>query len=248
MADISLREQTRQTTAEAGGETLTDRAYTRLEEMIVTLRFAPGEILSEVAIAEQLKIGRTPIREALQRLARESLVVILPRRGILVSDINPRKQLLLLQVRREIERLLARTGALRSTEAEKEEFFEIAEGMERAARDNDDIDFMRLDQRLHNLTKIAARNEYASSAIGLLQGLSRRFWYSHYRQAGDMPQCARLHADQARAMAQGDPEAAAQASDKLMNFVESFTRATVDADFRPTATASEQARTTPKSL
>ncbi len=248
MADISLRETAADATVEGeaggGGGTLTDRAYTRLEEMIVTLQFAPGEILSEVAIAEQLEIGRTPIREALQRLARESLVVIMPRRGILVSDINPRKQLLLVQVRRELERLLARTGARRRSAAEKAAFLDIAEGMERAARDNDDIDFMRLDQRLHNLTKLAARNEYASRAIGLLQGLSRRFWYSHYQQAGEMPQCARLHADQARAIAQGDADAAGQASDRLMDFVESFTRATVDADFRP----GEHAPITAKSL
>jgi DNA-binding FadR family transcriptional regulator len=62
----------------------------------------------------------------------------------------------------------------------------------------------------------------------LLQGLSRRFWYMHYRMAADLPLCARLHADQARAIARGDPMAAAQASDRLMDYVESFTRATVD--------------------
>ena len=59
-------------------------------------------------LSAALKIGRTPIREALQRLAREGLVTILPRKGILVSDINPRSQLLVLEVRREIERLLSR--------------------------------------------------------------------------------------------------------------------------------------------
>ena len=61
----------------------------------------------------------------------------------------------------------------------------------------------------------------------LLQGLSRRFWYMHYRQAADLPLCARLHAEQARAIATGDGDAAARRSDKLMDYVESFTRATV---------------------
>jgi DNA-binding GntR family transcriptional regulator len=61
----------------------------------------------------------------------------------------------------------------------------------------------------------------------LLQGLSRRFWYMHYRQAADLPLCARLHATQARAIAEGDSEAAARSTDKLMDYVESFTRATV---------------------
>ncbi len=68
--------------------TLTDRAYHELEEMIVTLQLPPGTVLSEQTLAVKLKIGRTPIREALQRLARDGLVVIMPRRGILVSEIN----------------------------------------------------------------------------------------------------------------------------------------------------------------
>ena len=66
-------------------ETLTDRAYRLVEELIVTLALPPETILSEQSLAPRLGIGRTPIREALQRLARDGLVVILPRRGILVS-------------------------------------------------------------------------------------------------------------------------------------------------------------------
>ena len=65
--------------------TLTDRAYRELEEMIVTLRLLPGTVLSEQALSVRLKIGRTPIREALQRLARDGLVVIMPRRGMASS-------------------------------------------------------------------------------------------------------------------------------------------------------------------
>src|SRR6185437_17135930 len=63
-------------------ETLTERAYRQIEELIVTLELAPETILSEQSLAQRLGIGRTPIREALQRLARDGLVVILPRRGI----------------------------------------------------------------------------------------------------------------------------------------------------------------------
>ena len=103
----------------ASAETLTEQAYRQLEEQIVTLRLKPGEFLSEYALAEGLAIGRTPIREALQRLAREGLVTILPRKGILVAETDPRKQLLVLEVRREIERLLARLGAQRASEEQR---------------------------------------------------------------------------------------------------------------------------------
>jgi DNA-binding GntR family transcriptional regulator len=208
-------------------ETLTERAYRLIEEQIVTLRLPPGEVLSEQMLSASVKIGRTPIREALQRLAREGLITVLPRKGILVSDINPRSQLLVLEVRREIERLLSRAGAERATSEQRKRVKGIAEGMERAAKTNDDIAFMRLDRELNGLMIEAAHNDYAARSMKLLQGLSRRFWYMHYREAADLPLCARLHANQARAIAEGDAEAAARASDKLMDYVETFTRATV---------------------
>ena len=85
----------------AAADTLTEQAYRLIEEQIVTLNLKPGDVLSEQLLSATLKIGRTPIREALQRLAREGLVTILPRKGILVADVNPRSQLLLLEVRRE---------------------------------------------------------------------------------------------------------------------------------------------------
>jgi DNA-binding GntR family transcriptional regulator len=208
-------------------ETLTERAYRLIEEQIVTLRLRPGDVLSEQMLSANFKIGRTPIREALQRLAREGLITILPRKGILVSDINPRSQLLVLEVRREIERLLSRAGAERATSEQRKSMHEIAEGMERAAKSKDDIAFMRLDRELNALMIEAAHNDYAARSMKLLQGLSRRFWYMHYREAADLPLCARLHAQQARAIAEGDADAAGRASDKLMDYVETFTRATV---------------------
>ena len=211
----------------ASAETLTERAYRALEEQIVTLRLRPGQVLSEQMLSATFKIGRTPIREALQRLAREGLVAILPRKGILVSDINPRNQLLVLEVRRELERLLSRAGAERATKEQREQLQDLARGMDRASKANDDIAFMRLDREFNRLMIEAAHNDYAARSMKLLQGLSRRFWYMHYREAADLPLCARLHANQARAIAQGNGEGAARASDKLMDYVENFTRRTV---------------------
>jgi DNA-binding GntR family transcriptional regulator len=104
---------------------------------------------------------------------------------------------------------------------------EIARGMERAARTNDDISFMRLDREFNQLMIEAAHNDYAARSMKLLQGLSRRFWYMHYRAAADLPLCARLHAEQARAIAKGNRAVAAKKTDRLMDYVESFTRATV---------------------
>ena len=223
------KRRTKRVAPAAGAETLTELAYRQLEEQIVTLQLKPGEFVSEYALAKTLKIGRTPIREALQRLAREGLVKILPRKGILVSDTDPRKQLLVLEARRELERLLCRVGAQRASDDQRRQFREIADGMDRAAKTNDDIAFMRLDRELNLLISEAGHNEYASGAMRFLHGHSRRFWYMHYKQAADLPLCARLHAAQARAIADGDLERAGDTSDRLIDYTETFTRATVGA-------------------
>jgi DNA-binding GntR family transcriptional regulator len=210
-------------------ETLTDRAYRLVEELIVTLALPPETILSEQSLAARIGIGRTPIREALQRLARDGLVVILPRRGILVSQINLKTQMRLLEVRRELERLMARGAAERATREETASFATIAREMRRAASENDDMTFMRLDRQFNELVSQAARNEFASRAMGLMHGLSRRFWYQHYRESGDLPLSARLHAEVADAIAGRNPENAAKASDRLIDYIESFTRKTIEA-------------------
>jgi DNA-binding GntR family transcriptional regulator len=213
--------------ADQHAETLTEQAYRVIEEQIVTLSLKPGKFVSEQTLSATYGFGRTPIREALQRLAREGLITIMPRKGILVSDINPRNQLLLLEVRRELERLLSRSGAQRASKKQRERLLEIAQGMDRAGKTNDDIAFMRLDGEFNRLIVEAAQNDFAARSMKLLQGLSRRFWYMHYREAADLPLCARLHASQARAIARGDFDAAGRSSDKLMDYVESFTQATV---------------------
>jgi len=214
--------------ASNGALTLTDHAYTALEEQIVTLRLKPGDFISEHALADGLGLGRTPVREALQRLAREGLITVLPRKGILVSETDPQRQLLVLEVRREMERLLSRLGAERASAAQRQRFREIAHGMDKAGGANDDIAFMRLDRELNLLISDAAHNEYATRTMRFLHGHSRRYWYMHYKQAADLPLCARLHASQARAIAEGNPARAAEASDKLIDYTETFTRATVD--------------------
>lgn len=209
----------------AKATTLTDLAYTRLEEMIATLLLPPGEFLSEQALADVVGLGRTPIREALQRLAREGLVTILPRRGVLVAPVDAGEQLLVVEVRRELERLIARSAAERATDEQRASFAAIADGMDRAGRASDALEFLRLDRELNLLMLDAAHNAFAARAMQLLAGLSRRYWYQNHRDAADLPLCARLHAAQARAVSTGDAAAAAAATDALMDYVAAFTKA-----------------------
>src|SRR5690606_25019133 len=124
----------------------------------------------------------------------------------------------------EIERYVARCAAKRATEAERLQFNAIADAFEAAAREEDATMFLRADRAFNDLCLVAVRNEYASGAMARLQSLSRRFWLIHFRDAADMPLAASLHAAVARAIASGDGEAAAKASDALIDYLEEFTR------------------------
>ena len=210
---------------------LTEQAYLQLEELIVTLQLAPGSPVSEAMLSERLGIGRTPIREALQRLAREHLVVAMPQRGYLISHIDVRLQLRVLETRREVERLIAVSAAKRSTDPERALFDELARRFDKAAQRNDAAAFIQADREFNEASLKAARNEFAAGAMQLMHGLSRRFWYMHWRQAADLPETARAHAVLSRAIASGDPAEAGQALDRLLDQIEAFARATLTTEF-----------------
>ena len=90
-----------------GRESLADQAYDLVERMIVTLELQPGTVFSAVELSERIGIGRTPLREALHRLAGDRLVVALPRRGMMVTEINGSEYLALLDTRRVLDALIA---------------------------------------------------------------------------------------------------------------------------------------------
>lgn len=212
-------------------KSLTTQAYETIEAMIANLELKPGEALSEVELASRLGIGRTPVREALQRLAREHLVQILPQRGVLVSEIDIKRQLRLLEVRREVERLVVRCAARRATAEERQRFIELGQVFDEAGKTDDQVMFMRADKAFNDLSVRAARNEFASSAMGLMHGLSRRFWFLHHKQADDLVGIAHLHSQLATAIGQRDENAAAQALDALIDHNEAFTKATLNLEF-----------------
>jgi len=211
---------------------LTDRAYKVLEELIITGELPPGSLFSESALAGRLDIGRTPVREALQRLQFDGLVQILPRRGILIPEMNVQTQLKMLEVRRQLEGLVVRLAVTRSTEIERQHLRDIADRLEEAARVGDGVAFMRVDREFNLLLTTAAQNQFLEKAMGLMHGLSRRFWFFYYEEVADLPLCARLHAEVGRAIAEGDEAAAAAASDRLSDFIVNFTRAALDASVR----------------
>ena len=118
-------------------DSLKQQAYDRLEEMIVTMELPAGAAVSESMLAKQLGVSRTPVREALQRLAREGLVRVLPRRGLLVTELDVGKQLRMLEVRRVIERLLSERAASRRTSQQASAFRAVGAEFEAAGKAED---------------------------------------------------------------------------------------------------------------
>src|SRR5947209_17701297 len=96
-------------------ELLADRAYDELRDRIVTLRIAPGAPIDEDRVGEELGMGRTPVREAIKRLALENLVSVFPRRGTFASEINITDLAQISEVRVQLEGHAAYRGAQRIT-------------------------------------------------------------------------------------------------------------------------------------
>lgn len=207
---------------------LVRQAYVAIEELIVTLGLAPGKVISENRLAGTLGLGRTPVREALQRLAREGLVTILPKRGIVVSEMDVRRQLEMLEVRRIVERYVVSTAAKRAHPEERQNFRRLAQAIEKAGQEGAGDAFLMLDLEFHQSLLASARNEFAFGAMKLMQGLARRFWFAYYEKAADLSAATHLHAMIARSIADGDDVAAVTWHERLMDNVEGFTRTVLD--------------------
>jgi DNA-binding GntR family transcriptional regulator len=154
-----------------------EHAYMELRERIVTLHLPPGTVLREDALMSELGIGRTPLREAVKRLALEDLVDVQPRRGTFVSAVEAADIVNITEVRAELEGYAAELAALRldpegHTTAER-----LLHEVEKLSRPNDQDWLMRFDERIHRFTWEAARNPYLSQTLERYFTHSLRIWY-----------------------------------------------------------------------
>ena len=201
-------------------ESLTDQAYILLEEMISTLQLPPGTLVSEAELSAQLGIGRTPVREAMQRLARERLLLVLPRRGCIVAPIRPEEEVMLIETRRAIETLVTEKAAVRASESERRQFGEIAARMKTALHAQDFDAFARLDAEFNRLCIAACRNELAGSMMQVIAPTNRRFWFTHHGRTLS-EEGVKAHIEIALALSRGDAKAALVGTERLLRYVES---------------------------
>ncbi|WP_030377083.1 MULTISPECIES: GntR family transcriptional regulator [unclassified Streptomyces] len=199
-----------------------DQAYDALQSMITFQELPPGAMLSEAALMELTGLGRTPVREALQRLARERMVEIHPNRGVFVAGTSVEAQLKLLELRRSVEELAVRLAAHRAGAEQKEAMLRLADRLD-ALPGTDLRAFDRALKEIHELIATAAHNEYLLVAMTPLQGLSRRFWFAHIQDpAEELATAASLHGAVLHAIREGDEEKAASASLRLNDYLVEF--------------------------
>jgi DNA-binding GntR family transcriptional regulator len=208
---------------------LSETAYRRLEEAIVTLSLRPGASLTESQLIDMVGVGRTPVREALIRLAQQGLVEIMPRKGVMVAGINAIDIMAALDAREVLERLIAAEAARRASPRERIAIVDAARAMRAAAEDGDANAYMRLDKELDATVAAAARSPYATRAAEPLQALIRRAWY-HFERQDDLLPAALHHVAFAQALATADPAAAMAASDRLMAHLRGGLLATLGRD------------------
>ena len=202
----------------------TEKAYCALEEMIVTGELPPGSQWSETTLSERVGIGRSPVRDALQKLAFQRLVEIAPRQGIFISEIDYQGQLKIIQARREIERLIVGQAAQWADDAERAELARLARELEELKAINDMRMYMRLHFTLTSQIGTAARNSYAAEFHAMLQTLARRFLYFHQKRHPDLVQICELHIQQINAIVEGSVERAIATAEARNDYAENLAR------------------------
>lgn len=196
------------------------KAYRELEQLIVSLHLAPGSVTSEATLIEMLGLGRTPVREAIQRLAWEGLVEIRPRAGLAIAPLFAGDWLRVIDARVGLEVLLARSSARFVTPATETLFREAAAQMESAVRANDAHIFLAADKAMDEALAATADNHFAARIAAPLQTHSRRFWYRFHRETG-LAASAERHIEIMQAILRHDEEGAGEKARHLMSMFRS---------------------------
>lgn len=192
--------------------------------MIVTLQLPPGSHWSEEGLADQIGIGRTPVREAVKRLQADYLVSILPRHGLMITEINVHDQLLVIEFRRELEAFISKRAALRITTTDRDLLAVAAREIDTAGVKGNLEKYLQEVFHANRLIAKAAGNPFAARSISPLHALSRRFYYRYEKDLQNLRAMGLLHADRARAVVQRDEQLAVEKANALLDQIESYTR------------------------
>lgn len=199
-------------------EPVAAKAYRMLERMIVTLELPPASITTEGTLIERLGLGRTPVREAIQRLAWEGLLDVRPRAGLAIAPLHASDWLRVLDARLGVEVVLARSAARFITRGAADEFHRAGMAMKKSVITGNVIAFLEADKALDDAMAAAADNAFAVRLAAPLQTHSRRFWFRYQADTG-LAAAAEHHVGIIRAILDGDEKGAAKETERLMGLL-----------------------------
>jgi len=206
---------------EADARSLSDQAYFRIRELIVSLDLAPGSLINERELMERLELGRTPVREALRVLARECLVEVYPRRGMFVSTVDVGDLAGLSEVRAALESHAARLAAERATGDDLAETEALLAELKHAGGDGERA-LIDLDQRVHRHVYRCAHNLFLEATLNEYYVLILRIWFVALERVTRLEDAILEHRGILEAIRDGDPDRAEAA---MRKHVTSFERA-----------------------
>ena len=198
---------------------LSQQAYEIIKQKIISLALPPGTVIDAAVLREELGVGRTPIREALQRLAQEKLVLIVPRRGMFVTEIAITDLQKLYEARLVFEPFAARQAAKRGTTAHWAK-------MAAALAQGDDAtneQLIAIDEQCHQIIYEAADNQFLKETLTMMYALSLRLWYYALTRIGNMQDAVMEHRRIMDALiAQNGAEAERLMANHIRTFQEEF--------------------------
>jgi DNA-binding GntR family transcriptional regulator len=202
------------------------QAYRDIERMVVFGEIEPGSLVSESFLMEETGLGRTPVREALQRLSRNRMVEIHPNKGVLIPSTSVEAQLRMLELRRVLESLAVRLACERAVREDRDGMEAMVERLEKGGFHLKG--YAETVRGTHDLIVRGAHNEYLADAMAPLQGLSRRFWFTHITDVDtEIKAGANLHVAILKAILERDADAAEAATLELNDYLVEFSYATL---------------------
>jgi len=208
-------------------ESLGDIAYAGIRQRITSLALPPGSAVNEAALAAELGVGLAPVRSALRRLAWENLVVILPRRGTLVTELDAADLTEMFELRVELEGLSARLAAERADSGRRDSLSALIERTRGPLADGDQWALIELDRELHAAIAEAAGNTLLASQLDWLYGHVLRLWSVTLDRVRALRASVAEHEAIVDAIVRGD---GAEAHDRMQAHVRRFQAAFLESE------------------
>src|SRR5262245_30093579 len=187
---------------------LRDAAYAAIKHRIITCAFRPGEYINELQLSSILKIGRTPVHQALDRLMIEGMVEVIPRKGVIVKPVSLNEVLQIIEVRLINEPFGSRLAAQHADDSDLSELDNVLKRSKHWALLRNVENMMLLDREFHLLVARAARNDVLIELLRNLHERSLRFWFISLNAPTQYESVLREHGAILDAVRQRNPDRA----------------------------------------